>query len=189
MKLKGHSGVVWFVSGVAATVLLVPTVIGASTVISYMGIVGQSVSPTGAKVSTQVQASPSGQLLVTPAAADSYYLESTYLYGIGTIGTPPASKALIVTSIHVNMSPHNSTEQFFEAWIAKGTSCQLSLVKKVDNVYLNGDAEAVLPYEPGIAIPSGYLLCGTFGSNSGGGQGTATVVGYSVQSNSVHFPG
>jgi len=186
-RFKRFSGAGWFVAGIAAAALLVPTAIGAATVIKYMGIEGQSHSATGGKITSDVQVTTDGQLLTTAASFDDYYVHETLTPINVPIATPPPGKALIVTSVHYSSSGGQPIEQGLVDWIGKGDCVSFTRIT-VDVVNLDGDAVAVLPFDPGLAIPAGYVLCG-LSVPSAGALDFVTVVGYSVPSNTVHRPG
>lgn len=181
----------WFAAGVALAVLLVPVTVAASTVLVVSGtmrIEGQSTSPSSVN---HVQVSQAGQMLTTPATPHEYYLRETGFSAdwLHVIAAPPRGRALIVTSLHLDANPAAASgPEEFRAWISSGKGgCSGPQLLSVDRVLSAVDGETVLPYEPGVAIPSGDVLCGEM--DKGLGSGDTTAVGYSVPASSVQGPG
>jgi len=186
---KGSPG--WFAAGVAAAALLIPAAVGASTVLIVAGTVGISGGSTFPNASNHADVSQAGQILTTSATPHFYYLLESGFGGslVHEIAAPPKGSALVVTSIHLDANPSGGVPETFTTWVGK-QGCGGSPLLRVDRVVTAVDGETVLPYEPGVAIPSGTSLCGELdGGVTSAGVGDSTVVGYTVPAASVLAPG
>ena len=164
-KVQDMSRGGWVIIGFVFALLLVPTGMAAAAALKYVGIEGTSTN--------KVDVSAAGQLLTAPAGPSSSYNNWTEEFSTYTaIATPPAGKALIVTSIHVDTRNGGSGE------VAVGVSingCTSGAV--FDQVDPSSNGVTVLPYEPGVVVPSGDTLC-AFPSDWT--LGNVTVSGYTV---------
>jgi hypothetical protein len=191
IKFRPNSSPGWFAAGVAVAVLLVPAAVGASTILQIAGVVHISGSSAFPSSSNDAQVSQAGQILSTTATPHYYYLLATDFAStsVHVIAAPPKGSALIVTSIHVDANPKSPVPEEFLAWVSR-TACTGPALLSVDRVVTDSSGETVLPYEPGVAIPSSDVLCGELDNIGGGsGAGNTTVVGYSVPASSVQSPG
>jgi hypothetical protein len=164
-KLKFPHSAGWFVAGVAVAVLVIPTAVaGATAALTFTGI-------EGATGGTLANVTKAGQLEVTSAGASQMYVHTIDVNSAlpSKIG-PPAGDGLIITSIHI--------------W-ENVTGCRYGM-----DIILHGiktsigsssctPGVTVLPFEPGLPIPTGQSLYVT-----GDGVGFS-VVGYTVPASAV----
>jgi hypothetical protein len=168
-RLKNVPALGWFIAGVMVTVLLIPTAAaGAAAALSYTGI-------EGATGGTHANVTGAGQLEVTAAGASQMFLKTVHAGGNGgpSLVGPPKGKALIVTSIHVSATTTGggSYTLYFVVHGIKTTIENASCPPGV----------TVLPFDPGLPIPSGQALY-AFGNLLGV---DVTVVGYTVPASAV----
>ncbi|MGO9559397.1 MAG: hypothetical protein ACLPQS_08190 [Acidimicrobiales bacterium] len=186
-RFKYLPGAGWFVAGVAVTLLLIPTTVGAvSAALTYTGIEGV----TGG---TKANVTKAGQLQTALAGASQLFNSASA--SVNQIGgnneqvvlTAPAKSALIVETIHVNTN-EDSTPGFsshFYLFIGIGGSCANFLKYNgatwEQTVNPPGLGETDLPMSPGLVIPSGDSLCaGTEDIDV-----DITVSGYTVAASAV----
>jgi len=108
----------------------------------------------------------SGQLNVSAAGAKTFFEKNTF--GVPTtatpIATPPAGRALVVTSIAIDTWDASVTGVGEFLALQMSTADSTCSLLPVDWVYgLNPGAlgSTVVPFQPGIVVPAGRSLCAT----------------------------
>jgi hypothetical protein len=174
-KLKQVPRFGWFVIGIVVAVLLVPTGVAAAKAgLKFTGIQGTSGS--------QADVTSAGQLQTATAAPGAAF-ENLHTAGsmqTVVVATPPAGEALIITSVHVNVWGLSGTDPYVYLTTRAG-SCTGSTVSFFDEVDPSASGMTVLPFDPGLPIPSTEVLCATAINLSA----NVETVGYSVASASV----
>jgi hypothetical protein len=139
---------------VLAGVLFVPGLAAAKTsVLKFVGVQGTS--------GNQADVSRAGQVLTSPADANSYFDSGTYAECGGCIPhalySPPSGQAGILTSLHVDA--FNITLPGDYAYIQIGNSTCSTFIANVDVVSPTYSGMTIVPYSPGLVIPAGDSLC------------------------------
>jgi hypothetical protein len=166
----------WFVAGVAVAILLIPTAVGAKTVLKYTGIEGTS--------GNQADVTSAGQLQTAAAGPAAAYNQFT-LVASGTtpvIAVPPAGKALMISSIDVDAWALSTIDPYIEMFIDSSSACtppgQITYVGEDDP---SASGNTVYPFNPGLPVPSGYYLCAQDESM----YSDVTVAGYTIPAGEV----
>jgi hypothetical protein len=169
----------WIVVGVLVALLLVPSGMAVAKALQYTGIEGTSLN--------RADVTPAGQLKVAPAAPDAFFqsAEASLSLDDVLVAAPPASSALIVTTIHIDTfadpSPGGTNEVKFE--IFSTSTCTGSVVGTYgQTVNPDGVGEIDIPLGPGLAVASGQSLCG---AERGSEQANASASGYTVPASAV----
>ncbi len=186
----------WFVAGVVAAFVLVPTATVAAT-LSYVGIQGTS--------GNHANVSASGQVLVAPADAKSYVLAETFLTASGghqqcfVLAAPASGQALVLENVHysaadvdtpytVSSGAASGATQIDSAEAVlviepKGTPCNYgSGYAQVGWATFSQVGNADDSFDPGVTVPNGYQVS-VEASNVGV---AATLTGYHVASTAVN---
>ena len=128
------------------------------------------------------------QLLTTttdPSAfVNSSFVEVIPASGVPIVG-PPSGLAMVVTTIHVDTfaDPTPGPGNDILVDIQPGTTCPFNAQVGSYSELVNppADGETDIPFNPGLALPAGDVLC----AESSGPQVFVTVTGYLVPSNEV----
>jgi len=174
-KLKQMPRFAWFAIGIAVAVLLVPSGVAAAKAgLKFTGIQGTSGS--------QADVTSAGQLQTAAAGPGAAFENLTTAVAGQTVvvATPPAGKALMITSVHVNLWGLTSTDPYMYLSTRTG-SCTGPTDSFFDEVDPATSGVSVLPYDPGLPIPSTEVLCVTATNLAA----NVEAVGYSVPSASV----
>jgi hypothetical protein len=174
-RLKSMKGLWAFVGGVAATIILVPSMaVAAPTVLSYVGIKDAS----GNKAVIE----PDGQMYTTNAPPKDLFANPLHTISIAEtvdlVPTPPGLAA-IVTSIGADLAPQSQVLVFIGANGCPNTTDIADLRILVTD---SGDSLTVT-FPTGVAIPNGDALCAT--GESSATAGSLSAQGYAVPSSSV----
>jgi len=169
-RLKNMSGAGWVVTGIAVTLLLVPTGVAAKG-LKVTGIIGTS--------GNKADVTTTGQLQVGETSPTNFYthftpnLPSSY----GVVAAPPSGDSLIIKSAHPTWGGAPSLPA--EVDLAVFTGACTSQVAVVDIVAVGTTPGVVsLSYEPGFVVPGGDTLC----ARVTGGGAAVSVNGYVVPS-------
>jgi hypothetical protein len=188
-RIKNMSRGGWIVAGILVATLLVPSGVAVAVVLKYTGIKGAN--PTTATL-TPAGVTGAGQLLTTNADPAYSYVNGTPAAqnkgvfqgaGLTEVAAPLPTMALIITSIHISAFNVTATgDPFVQFNIQSGPCTEATQPGPFDELDTNTSGETVLPYEPGVVVPAGDVVCG---ESYNGLSAAVTVVGYSVPGNSV----
>jgi hypothetical protein len=162
---------------VLVTLLVIPSTAYAAA-LKFTGIEGTSTNK--ADVTT------AGQLEVAPAGPGSYFADA---YGfssggdtLAVVATPPAGDALIVQTVHLDISLFGSGVYLYLG-VQTGASCSGSQVGSYDEGFTPQSAGDIdVPLEPGVVVPAGDSLClRAFGTV----DVSPSATGYTVPSSEV----
>jgi hypothetical protein len=162
-RIKNMSRGGWIVVGIVVAMMLVPSGVAVAAALKYTGIEGTS--------GNKADVTPAGELQVA-AASPSAFFQNAFVgvssSAIENVGAPPASLALVVTTIHIDtfVDPSPGSGQNILFLISTGTSCSGSEVGSYIE-YLNpgGIGETDIPMAPGLGIPEGDSLCAEAGGS------------------------
>jgi hypothetical protein len=185
-RLKRMPGIAWLVIGAAMTALLLPTAAYAGGALTFKGVEGTSGNKADVTSAGQLQVSDAG-----PAAAyisTQTQIEPSNPTTWAPIAAPVAGKGLMVTSIHVSTYADPTPQAnggYVPIYIGVnvGSNCAGGNAEEVENVIPATTGVTVLPFQPGIPIPSTDSLCAE--SQSFGPSAQITVVGYSVSAGAI----
>jgi hypothetical protein len=156
-RIKNMSRGGWIVIGILIAMMLVPSGVAVAKVLKDTGIEGTSMN--------KADVTPASQLLVAEAdpnalfqSGESFPNESVF----GVAATAPPSSALIITTLHVDIfgDPSPGVGQLVEFDVETGTTCGGSEVGSFrQTVNPPGLGEFDTSLAPGVAVPSGDVLC------------------------------
>jgi hypothetical protein len=169
----------WFVAGVTAAVLMIPTAVGATVgvqaALKMTGIEGTS--------GNQADVTGAGQLLTTEAPPSAYAQSSDVLMltsgGLVALAGASGNHSLLISTIHINVDSLSGAGPAVALAIFPGTSCPATATGSTWNHLFSAPAvgETDIPYSPGLIVAKGSILCGeTLGTI----DATVSVSGYIV---------
>lgn len=181
-RIKNMPRLAWLIIGIALAVLLIPTTVGAVAAITYNGIEG--------KTGNKAVVSPAGQLLTSPADANSLYESGSSLANVTSsnspyeVGASPSGSALVITSLAVDTysvsSPGTNNLVYFDV---EAGSCSGNVIGSwTTDVNPPGVGLQDVPLGSGFAIPAGDALCVYV---AGSPEVNVWAAGYSVPSSEV----
>jgi hypothetical protein len=175
-RLTKVPAVGWVVVGVAVAVLAVPTVAEAKAVLKYTGIEGTSGNQADVTTAGQLQTAAAG-----PAAAYVGTVEDNDTTGVAIAQASPG-QAMMITSIAVDSWGLSTSDPYVFIYMPNTSTCgtytSLSLEAEDDP---GSDGNTVYPFDPGLPLPAGDVLCASAYDVST----TITVSGYAVPASDV----
>ncbi len=180
-RLKSMPAAGWFVAGVAVTILLVPTTVGAVAAMKFVGIEGTS--------SNKADVTGAGQLLTAPVDPSAMFQDAEIGISEDGVTSPPrnitplgSTTGLIVTMIHVDVDA-TSAGAYVTFTVNGGPNCGSGAVVGTYSQSVNpaGPGATELDLSPGLPIPAGDELCGV----GAGATLFASVSGYTVPASDV----
>jgi len=181
-RIRGLSAPGWFVAGILLAALVIPTtaLATAATTVAIIGSGGYKAGVT-----------PDQQVLATESTPARFFQDTPSPVLLGQAlsriaGTPVGSLALIVKVIHVDVyEADNSFDSYIRLAIAQNVkgSCGEQLGTYQGYITPSSIGEQDINMDPGLAIPSNALLCGTTDSLTTAAD--VSVSGYLVPSNEV----
>jgi len=170
-------------AGMAAAVI-VPSTVSAIDAFTNVALLDPDTGTT-ANVDTNgrlaVKGSVTGTVTARPAPAADLVRGGTSVVNCVAVLTPPAGKALVITSIHVNVFANPTPGFANNVLLYSGASC----AQLLDDVNPAGIGVTALDYGNGIAIPAGGALSAR---RQGGVQAEVYAFGYTVAADQVPAP-
>jgi hypothetical protein len=175
-RLKNVPRSAWLIVGVCITAIVMPTA-AVATVLTYTGIKGTS--------GNKADVSTAGQVLTASATPANYYADADSGVTSPTpvaVATPPSGDGLVVTSVSISAYSVTSPGASVINLIVEPSGCTGYLGGFQHGVYPDSVGATELTFNPGIAIPSGDVLCAQAGF---GAAAYVEVVGYTGSSASI----
>jgi hypothetical protein len=170
-RIRNISRPGWFIVGVVVAVLLIPTAAFAGgKALKFTGIEG---SPSGNKA----EVTAANQLMTTQAGETNTFNIFELSNATETVVGPTAQPA-VVTNIHADvydLQPSGGLpDLLFDLY--NGTCTRGVLISNVDSIIPSAAGMNVLPFTPGLDIPTGDSLC-MFASSL---SGAVSADGYNI---------
>jgi hypothetical protein len=167
-------------------VVMVPT--GAWAVVTLKNVVINDPSGTN-----RALVDGAGSLQTADAPATEFLSERAFFTGTSadqTVVTPRTGKALVVKTIQVNtmINPAPGPNEYIVFFVGNSSCTQAGRSNPV--VTPAGLGVTVLPFDPGLAVPAGDVLCGRSNDTSATGlKFGVSVYGITEPSAAVPSPG
>ena len=169
-KLRNMPGVGWLVIGVCLTALVMPSVAFAAGALKFTGIEGTSTNKADVSSANQ---------LLTASASPSHYFATADVGLTATaqaIAIPPSGDGLVVTSVELATYSDPSPAADYVNLSIGNSTCTTFVGPYQHGATPSGIGETIIPFDPGLAIPSGDALCA-----AGLGLGVyVAVIGYTA---------
>jgi hypothetical protein len=155
-------------NGTQLTVIICVIVAAVAIPVGASAVTGSNTFVTDATTGTHAKVDSTGNLQtkVVGGSVTAYppgtaaFHALTFSCNQCAVAVPPSGKAVLITSIHLNMENVATTgdNDFISLYRATNSSCSTNEVE-IGLVNPSGLGETVLPFEPGFPIQAGKALC------------------------------